>query len=88
MVKREDLSAPRASRRLGFGYDPEAFGRFSESIARYLGTARFLVWQSGVIVVWIAYNSLAPEDWQFDPWNAVSSCSPWCCRCRRRMPRR
>jgi uncharacterized membrane protein len=69
MVKRrEDLSAPRASRRLGFGYDPEAFGRFSESIARYLGTARFLVWQSGVIVVWIAYNTLAPDSWQFDPW--------------------
>ena len=69
MKRREDLSAPRASRRLGFGYDPEAFGRFSESIARYLGTARFLVWQSGVIVVWIAYNTLAPESWQFDPWD-------------------
>jgi uncharacterized membrane protein len=70
MKRREDLSAPRASRRrLGFGYDPEAFGRFSESIARYLGTARFLVWQSGVIVIWIAYNTLAPDGWQFDPWD-------------------
>jgi uncharacterized membrane protein len=70
MVKRrEDLSAPRASRRLGFGYDPEAFGRFSESIARYLGTARFLVYQTCLIVVWIGYNLLAPREWQFDPWD-------------------
>lgn len=69
MKRREDLSAPRASRRLGFGYDPEAFGRFSESIARYLGTARFLVWQSGLIVAWISYNLLAPDAWQFDPWD-------------------
>ena len=67
MVKREDLSAPRASRRLGFGYDPEAFGRFSESIARYLGTARFLVYQRGLIVVWIGYNLVAPREGQCDP---------------------
>jgi uncharacterized membrane protein len=69
MKRREDLSAPRASRRLGFGYDPEAFGQFSESIARYLGTARFLVWQTGVILLWITYNTLLPERWQFDPWD-------------------
>ena len=50
-MKRLDLSTPRQRRRLGVHYDPEAFGQFSESIARYLGTARFLVWQSGVIFV-------------------------------------
>ena len=49
-------------------YDPDAFGQFSESIARYLGTARFLVYQTGVIVAWVGLNLLPPADWQFDPW--------------------
>ena len=70
MVKRrEDLSTPRSARRIDVTYDSDTFGRFSESIARYLGTARFLVWQSFIIVVWIAYNILAPESLQFDPWD-------------------
>ena len=69
MVKRrEDLSAPRSGRRLDVTYDSDLFGQFSESIARYLGTARFLVWQTGIIVVWIAFNTLAPGGVQFDPW--------------------
>ena len=69
MKRREDLSTPRTSRRVGMQYDPEVFGAFSESIANFLGTARFLVWQTGVIVGWIAFNLLAPEDVQFDPWD-------------------
>ena len=69
MKRREDLTTPRQRRRLGVHYDPDAFGQFSESIARTLGTARFLVWQSFVIVVWIAWNLLAPESWQYDPWD-------------------
>jgi uncharacterized membrane protein len=66
--RREDLGTPRAGRRLDVSYDSDAFGRFSESIARYLGTARFLVWQTGIIIVWIAFNLVAPDPVQFDPW--------------------
>ncbi|HNJ98890.1 MAG TPA: DUF1003 domain-containing protein [Ilumatobacteraceae bacterium] len=66
-MKRLDLSTPRQRRRLGVHYDPEAFGQFSESIARYLGTARFLVWQSFVIFVWVGWNYVLPAAWQFDP---------------------
>jgi uncharacterized membrane protein len=40
-------------------YDPEAFGRFSETIARFIGTARFLVIQTVIVIVWIAYNGWA-----------------------------
>ena len=62
MVKRrEDLTSPRSRRRIAVEYDSDAFGRFAESIARFLGTARFLVFQTGIIVVWIAWNLLAPE---------------------------
>jgi uncharacterized membrane protein len=71
MVKRrENLSSPRAPRRLPMsGYDAEAFGQFAESIARFLGTARFLVYQSVFVGVWLLWNVFAPEAWQFDPWS-------------------
>jgi uncharacterized membrane protein len=67
--RREDLSVPRARRSFGVQYDSDAFGAFSESIASFIGTARFLVWQSVVIVVWIAFNSVAPDSVSFDPWD-------------------
>jgi uncharacterized membrane protein len=52
------LGAPRRPARIQLQphYDPEAFGRFSEAIARLLGTARFLVVQTVVVVGWIAWN--------------------------------
>jgi len=62
--KRDDLSTPRQGRRLGIHYDPDAFGQFSELIARALGTARYLVLQSIVVVVWIFVNVFF--DWRFD----------------------
>lgn len=60
------LSRPRGGITLGVHYDTEAFGRFSEGIARFLGTARYLVFQTAVVVLWIAWNSLAPNDLRFD----------------------
>ncbi len=56
MTRRDDLSNPRHRRVFEVHYDNEAFGRFSESIARTLGTARFLVIQTAIVVVWIALN--------------------------------
>jgi uncharacterized membrane protein len=54
---RLDLSKPRrGGLRLGVHYDQDAFGRFSEAIARFIGTARFLVFQTGFIIVWIFVN--------------------------------
>ena len=68
MKRRPDLARPRRRRRqLGIHYDPDAFGEFSEAIARFLGTARFLIFQSVVIVLWLGWNMLAPMDWRFDP---------------------
>jgi len=67
-MRRQDLTMPRQSRRLGVHYDPDAFGKFSEGVARHLGTARFLVWQSFVIVAWIIWNLVIPEQFQFDPY--------------------
>jgi uncharacterized membrane protein len=60
MVRRSvDLSRPRGRGSLGIHYDPEAFGRFSEAIARTLGTARFLVAQTVIVIIWISVNAAA-----------------------------
>ncbi|MET9295452.1 DUF1003 domain-containing protein [Streptomyces sp. NPDC003077] len=61
------LDQPRAPRRSLFPeYDPEAFGRLSEKIARFLGTGRFIVWMTVIIIVWIIWNIAAPEALRFD----------------------
>lgn len=70
-VTRVSLSVPRERRRLGVHYDPDAFGQFSESIARYFGTARFLVYQTVFCIVWVLWNSFGPHDLRFDEWQFV-----------------
>ena len=47
--------------------DPEVFGRVSERFARFLGTARFLVYLTVFVLVWLAWNTFAPPQVQFDP---------------------
>jgi uncharacterized membrane protein len=66
---RERLDVPLENRRrLGKPrYDPDAFGRVSERIARFLGTGRFLVYMTAFVAIWLAWNTFAPEEAQFDP---------------------
>jgi uncharacterized membrane protein len=47
--------------------DPDAFGRFAENFARYMGTPRFLIYMTLFCVVWLGWNTFGPEQWQFDP---------------------
>jgi uncharacterized membrane protein len=57
--ERADLSVPRgATPRMGARYDADAFGRFSEAIARFLGTGRFLAGQTVLVLAWIALNTI------------------------------
>jgi uncharacterized membrane protein len=59
LTERNDLSVPRgATPRMGARYDADAFGRFSEAIARFLGTGRFLVGQTGLVIGWIVLNTV------------------------------
>ena len=46
--------------------DADAFGIFAESFARYMGTAKFLLWMTMFVAAWIAWNVLAPGDLRFD----------------------
>jgi uncharacterized membrane protein len=56
---RSDLTAPRGTGPLvGSRYDADAFGRVSESAARFLGTGRYLVGQTVLVIFWLALNTL------------------------------
>ena len=48
-------------------YDPEMFGRLSERVARFIGSARFIGYMTVFIVAWVAWNTVGPEDLRFDP---------------------
>jgi uncharacterized membrane protein len=68
---RARLDTPREVRRQLVrrpSFSPDAFGRFAEEFARFMGTARFLFWMTVFIVVWIGWNTLAPKDLRFDPY--------------------
>ncbi|MFY9331326.1 MAG: DUF1003 domain-containing protein [Candidatus Nanopelagicales bacterium] len=49
-------------------YDPESFGRFSERIARFIGSWTFIAWMTVVIVAWLLFNIFAPESIRPDPY--------------------
>jgi uncharacterized membrane protein len=50
-------------------YDPEAFGKLSERFARFMGTARFIVFMTAFITVWIVWNVLVPSGLRFDQYS-------------------
>ncbi len=64
MARRRDpaqrLATPAAAdpRRISPSFSPDTFGRFAEGVARYLGTARYLMFQTIVIILWIAWNEI------------------------------
>ncbi|MBZ2407840.1 DUF1003 domain-containing protein [Streptomyces sp. L06] len=61
------LDVPRAPRRRVLPeYDPDAFGRLSERIARFLGTGRFIVWMTVIIIMWVVWNVTVPDSLRFD----------------------
>lgn len=67
MKERSKLSIPRESKRsIKPNYDPETLGRLSERFARFIGTARFLVYMTIFVVTWVIWNFLGPRDYRFD----------------------
>ena len=72
----DDFDAPQEAstsrRKLRFGWSRESsdsnevFGRWSEGIARGMGTPWFLLALSIFCAIWLVWNTLAPEQWRFD----------------------
>jgi uncharacterized membrane protein len=56
MARKDKLSTPRGSGG-GSGYDSDAFARWAESVARFLGTGRYLAAQTIFVILWIALNA-------------------------------
>jgi uncharacterized membrane protein len=64
------LDQPREARRALFTtrqVDPDAFGRFAEKFARYMGTATFLVYMTVFVAVWVTFNVVAINKWDEYP---------------------
>ena len=67
MARHNGLDTPRIKgRTLRPNYDPETFGRLSESFARFLGTARFLVYMTVFVATWVIWNTVAPKNLRWD----------------------
>lgn len=63
------LDTPKESRRPLMrrpSYDSDAFGVFAEQFARFMGTARFLLYMTAFVLIWVGWNLLAPQDLRFD----------------------
>jgi len=67
VAKISRLETPRESRRtLRPSYDPETFGRLSERFARFIGTAKFLVYMTFFVLAWVLWNTFGPREMRFD----------------------
>ena len=66
----QEASTSRRKFRFGWGRESsdsnEVFGRWSEGIARGMGTPWFLLALSIFCAIWLVWNTLAPEQWRFD----------------------
>ena len=66
MARRDNLGSPRGTPG-GPSYDPDAFARYAERMARFLGTGRYLAFQTLLVIVWIVINVTAAS-LRWDPY--------------------
>jgi uncharacterized membrane protein len=65
------LDVPRETRRQLVRrptYDPERFGRFAESFARFMGTAQFIAYMTVFVILWITINLVGVWGLEWDPY--------------------
>ena len=63
------LDQPREARRSLFSrpqIDPDTFGRFAEKFARYMGTAKFLVYMTVFVLLWVTINVVGIRNHKWD----------------------
>lgn len=63
------LDQPREAKRGLFSrpqMDPDTFGRFAEKFARYMGTAKFLVYMTVFVLFWISVNFVGIVGYKWD----------------------
>jgi len=47
---------------------PEAFGDFAEAFARFMGTARFILYMTMFVIVWVVLNLVGLYGFRWDPY--------------------
>ncbi|MFM2411716.1 MAG: hypothetical protein RLZZ587_49 [Actinomycetota bacterium] len=62
----EQLNAPKGLRPVLSRRSNDRFGRFTEGVARAMGTPLFLIVLTIIVVSWMTFNTLAPEQFRFD----------------------
>ncbi len=63
------LDQPKGvGRRINVPVTEEMFGQYSERIARYFGTARYLLIQTVIVLIWIGANAYLGSRNAFDPY--------------------
>ena len=68
-AQRARLDTPKETRRPLVrrpSYDSDTFGVFAEQFARFMGTARFLLYMTLFVLIWVGWNFAAPPSWRFD----------------------
>ena len=68
-TRRARLDTPREARRPLVRrptYDDDMLGVFAEQFARFMGTARFLIYMTAFVAIWVLWNALAPRDLRWD----------------------
>ena len=68
-ARRGRLDTPREARRQLVrrpAYDSDMFGVFAEQFARFMGTAKFLIYMTLFVVVWVLWNLLGPKELRWD----------------------
>ena len=72
MARGDDLSTPKGTSSGGSLYDPDQFGAIAERLARFFGTPRYLIMQTGIVIIWIAFNAIEALSYgkgaAFDPY--------------------
>ena len=64
---RASLDTPKGVRGGGANlHRNDRFGRFTENIARWMGTPGFIVGLTLFVIAWMLFNTLAPEHLRFD----------------------
>lgn len=63
------LNTPGRERRFlpRLRFTSDTFGEFAEGFARFMGTARFLIWMTVFVALWLGWNTLGPESLRIDP---------------------
>lgn len=65
---RLDIPGPRKTGLPKVQLDSEKFGQFAEATARFMGTAKFLVYMTVIVVSWVVWNLVAMFRLKFDPY--------------------